>query len=76
MRGGRDPRGEILEFGIADARGIGILDEHLMEIGQQSCVGVGSEEAHVQIEGGIEFEQHLDGQRTLIVLELIDIAHR
>ena len=45
-----------------------------MNVRNESCVGIGSEELHVEIELGVELEKDGDRQRSLIVLELIDIT--
>lgn len=50
------------------------FSQGVMNVRNESCVGIGSEELHVEIELGVELEKDGDGQRSLIVLELIDIT--
>ena len=45
-----------------------------MNVRNQACVGIGGEELHVEIELGVELEKDGHRQRSLIVLQLIDIA--
>lgn len=47
-----------------------------MEIGDQSRDGIRSEERNVEVEGRTQFQQHGDGQRALIALELVEVARR
>ena len=65
---------EFFDLGVADPMLGADFGEEVGEVGNQPGIGVGGEVLRGQVEAFGERQQHRDGDRPLVVLQLVDVT--